>query len=116
MKKDYFLLLFLLFASYSYGQDTASSTAKNTKHNTISITKEIKGFQIYPNPVSNGIVHINTFQNAEKMVQIFDVLGNLMFTRIVTTKFVNVSKLKPGVYIIKVFEQGKSTTRKLVIE
>jgi len=116
MKKDYFLLLFLLVALYSYGQEVNISATKSTQSSAVATSKEIKGFAIYPNPASNGIVYINTFKNVEKTVQIFDVLGKLIFAKTLATKFVNVSRLKPGVYILKVFEEDKSSTRKLVIK
>ncbi len=116
MKKGYFIILFLLIVSYSYAQDTSTSSVQIPQTNTLNKSKEIKGFEIYPNPVSNGVLRINTLKNMEKTVQIFDVLGKQVFLRTTKTKHLNVSMLNSGIYIIRVSEQGKTATRKLVIK
>lgn len=75
----------------------------------------ISGLKVYPNPVTNGKFFISTDSNVEKTVVIFDVLGK----QVVNTKAletVNVSNLKSGVYIVKITEEGKTATRKLVIK
>ncbi len=110
MKKDYILILLLLFVGYAYGQDKPVTT------NVTNQTKEIKGFEIYPNPVSDGFLRINTFKNSERTVDIYDLLGKLVFFKTTTKNFINISKLKSGIYIIKVYEQGNSATRKLIIK
>ncbi len=75
----------------------------------------ISGLKMYPNPVSNGTLYINTNANAEKTVVIFDVLGKQVVNTTTSTNAVNVSNLKGGVYIVKITEEGKTATRKLVI-
>ncbi len=107
MKKGYILILLLFLVGYSYGQDKQVSTNQ---------TKEIKGFEIYPNPVSDGILRINTFKNEVRTVDIYDLLGKLVFFKTTTKNFINISRLKSGIYIIKVYEQGNSATRKLIIK
>ena len=99
--------------AYSYGQETNPTTTQNT---VVKKTQEIKGFELYPNPVSDGIIRINTFKNAERTVDIYDVLGKLVFFKTTKKNLIDVSTLKSGVYIIKVYEQGSSATRKLIIK
>lgn len=77
--------------------------------------KTIEGLKIYPNPVANGILYIKTTANASKEVVIFDVLGKQVVNT-TTESAVNVSRLTAGVYIVKVTEEGKTATRKLVIK
>lgn len=99
-------------ASYNVintGQEFSSATA-SIKEN------EIAGFKMYPNPVTDGIIRINTLNNASKIVQIFDVLGKQVLLRTLVSEHLNVSRLNSGVYILKVSEQGKTATRKLVIK
>jgi hypothetical protein len=75
----------------------------------------IAGLKMYPNPVSNGTLYISTTANTEKAIVIYDVLGKT----VVNTKAVdavNVSNLNTGVYIVKITEEGKTATRKLVIK
>jgi len=119
MKKEYFLILFFFIVSYSYAQDgdTSNNTPlKIAQNNTINKSEEIKGFMIYPNPVSNGILRITTLENAKRTVQIFDVLGKQVLSRTTLAQHLNISMLNSGIYILKVFENGKVATRKLVVK
>ena len=75
---------------------------------------QIEGLKIYPNPVTNGTFYINTNADSTKEVIVYDVLGKQV-VKTATTNAVNVSNLKGGVYIVKITEDGKTATRKLVI-
>jgi hypothetical protein len=75
----------------------------------------IAGLQVYPNPVTNGNLFITSDNNASKAVAIYDVLGKMVIKATVTDQPINVSNLKGGVYIVKITEEGKTATRKLVI-
>lgn len=76
----------------------------------------IAGLKIFPNPVSNGNLFISTATNGTKAVSIYDVLGKQVIKTSVQDQAVNVASLKSGVYIVKVTEEGKTATRKLVIK
>ena len=117
MKKNYLILTFFFMISVSYAQEITSTDAVQVEKNSrINDDEEIKGLAIYPNPVSNGILRITTFENAKKTVQIFDVLGKQVLSRIIHSQPLNISVLNSGIYIIKVFEKGKIATRKLVVK
>ena len=75
----------------------------------------IAGLKVYPNPVTNGTLFIDTNADADKSVAIFDVLGKQVINTKTSSNSVNVSNLKGGVYIVKITEEGKTATRKLVI-
>lgn len=84
----------------------------------LSVTKNnIEGFAVYPNPVNNGEFSIRSLNNVSKQVQIFDMLGKQVYiNQIEENENVHVSNLNSGIYILKVLEEGKTATRKLVIE
>lgn len=75
----------------------------------------ITGLRVYPNPVTNGTLFIETSANADKKVVIFDVLGKKVLSTSTNDNAVNVSSLNAGVYIVKITEEGKTASRKLVI-
>lgn len=85
---------------------------------TLNVVKDdILGFSLYPNPVKGGKVFINSANPyAERTVQVFDVLGKQVVNQKGTQNSVDVSHLNKGIYIMKVDEEGKVATRKLVIE
>ncbi len=75
----------------------------------------IEGLRLYPNPVSNGKLNITTQKNFTKNIAIFDVLGKKVLSAALFGKELNISKLNPGVYVIKIEENEVSVTRKLVV-
>lgn len=101
--KHLYLLIFMLFISTSYGQQSQSSG-------------DIDGFKLYPNPVTNGKVYISTTQNAPKKILIYDVLGTQVLETTILGKELNLSNLDAGVYVIRVFEKNLVATRKLIIK
>lgn len=102
MKHLYLIILFL-FVSVSYGQDAKANGS-------------IDGFKLYPNPVTNGKVYINTSQNAPKQILIFDVLGTQVLKTTILGPELNLSDLDAGVYVLRVYEHNKVATRKLIIK
>jgi hypothetical protein len=75
----------------------------------------ISGLRVYPNPVTNGTLFIETSANADRKVTVFDVLGKKVLSTSTNDNTVNVGSLNAGVYIVQITEEGKTASRKLVI-
>jgi len=73
-------------------------------------------FGIFPNPVKNGLVNIQSQSNTIKNISIYDVTGRKVYQNKTTTNQLNISNLKIGLYFVKVKQDGKIATRKLVVE
>ncbi|KGO93866.1 hypothetical protein Q767_14435 [Flavobacterium enshiense DK69] len=73
------------------------------------------GLNIYPNP-ANDVLHITTSANEIKTIAIYDVMGKEVFNTTTANETINITSLNAGVYIIKITEEGKTATRKLVIK
>lgn len=86
---------------------TGSASVKNN---------EIAGLNIYPNPVTGNTLYVTSFNSVEKSVAIFDVLGKQVINATTVNGAVNVANLNAGVYIVKVTEEGKTATKKLVVK
>lgn len=109
MKKLYYIpFLFLLLSVSSVNAQEAKQQSKLQESN-------IEGLSLYPNPVTAGKVYINTKNDLDKEIQIFDVLGKKVFQTNLSSRELNISTLSPGVYIIKIKEEEISATRKLII-
>ncbi|UNZ00107.1 T9SS type A sorting domain-containing protein [Zhouia spongiae] len=136
MKKLYTFLIFCMFSFISYSLNVAHNDMNATcaqkqmsplyahspsdipdilKPNS-GVANEIDGFKLYPNPVKNGKVYISSDKNLPKQITIYDVLGKVVMKEKLNTKALNVSDLNKGVYILKVVEDDRATTRKLVVE
>lgn len=90
---------------------TYTNATASVKNNSI------EGFTTYPNPITNKEFTISSSNSSVKDIVIFNVLGKKVFT----TSFsgakstIDVSAINSGIYILKVTEEGKTATKKLVI-
>lgn len=83
---------------------------------TLSLNENaIAGLKVYPNPVPNGRLFIETAANAERTVAIYDLLGKNVLNTTTSNSEINVASLNAGVYIVKITEEGNTTSRKLII-
>eukprot|EP01093_Parvamoeba_rugata_P009786 TRINITY_DN26880_c0_g1_i1.p1 TRINITY_DN26880_c0_g1~~TRINITY_DN26880_c0_g1_i1.p1 ORF type:complete len:155 (-),score=17.43 TRINITY_DN26880_c0_g1_i1:134-598(-) len=69
---------------------------------------------IYPNP-TNQFINITTDIPLTK-VELFDVLGRSIFQSKTISDPIEVSKLKAGVYLLRLYQNAKSITKRVVIE
>ncbi len=89
---------------------------KNTTDFSLRVDNNLSlRFSIYPNP-AKGIVY---FQGLENDIDIFvyDLFGKKVLQKNTTTKdySLDVSLLKPGIYLISVNYEGKKVSKRLVI-
>lgn len=96
---------------FRVGTTFSSVTPNNLGVNQNSIA----GLNVYPNPVTNGTLNIISDANAERNVVVYDVLGKQVLKVTTSNSTINVANLNAGIYIVKVTEEGKTATRKLVI-
>ena len=101
MKHLYFIIFFF-FISFASAQNSANEG-------------EIKGFKLYPNPVTNSKVYISTTQNDSKDILIFDVLGTKVLQTTISGSELNIADLDAGVYVMRVYERNNLATRKLIV-
>lgn len=108
--KNYFSA-FLIVLALGFG---VSSYAQSDPIKSSS-TGGIAELSIYPNPVSNGKIYITSKDNLTKQIEIYDVLGKKVLSTLLFSKEVNIVKLTPGIYVVKIKEGNNSATRKLVV-
>lgn len=91
--------------------------ARSLSDLTLSVIEnQIEGFAMYPNPVSTGKISINSASRNAKQVDIFSVIGNLVYSKTVNDgEFIDISNLTTGFYMVRVKEEGKIATRKLLV-
>jgi hypothetical protein len=83
---------------------------------SVSQNETIAGLEVYPNPVTNGILFVDTKANAEKNIAIYDLIGKQVLNTTTASSTINVAQLNGGVYILRITEAGKTATSKLVIK
>ena len=71
--------------------------------------------RIHPNPAPGPTVQIDTNNTLPKTVRVYDLFGNAILERRLTGNTLNIQSLTPGVYMVRVIQQGRSTTKKLIV-
>ena len=80
-------------------------------YNDISFTK----FSIYPNPITQGKVYINSNIQGVKQLALFDVNGRQVIAQKTASNSIDVSQLTKGFYLLQVDFENRKQTTKLVI-
>jgi hypothetical protein len=71
--------------------------------------------QLYPNPVSDGVITISTPTPGEKQVTVFDILGKQVIETEIMGNQLDLSSLQGGVYLLKLTQNNVTVTKKLVV-
>lgn len=86
----------------------------NTTLPTLGVSQnEIVGLQVYSN---NNLLFVTSDSSNDKNVVVYDMLGKVVVNETVSSQPINVANLSSGAYIVKVTEDGKTATKKLVIQ
>ena len=97
------LIILFFISAFCFGQEARTGN-------------DIDGFKLYPNPVTNGKIYIQTKKNAVKKILVFDVFGGKVLETVIRGKELNVSDLDAGIYVLRVTENKKVSTRKLIVK
>lgn len=110
----FFIGVFTLLTSLSFAQVGFNGVAQNKA----TVVKAIDNLSIYPNPVTmNGKINIETKTNETKDIEIYNVVGKMIFsTKLYTKELVLPNTITAGVYIIKIKENTATATRKLIVK
>lgn len=102
------------FRNYSNSSDLYIDNVVLSEGTASVKDNNIAGLSVYPNPLSGNTLYVTSNNSIEKSVAIFDVLGKQVVNTTTSNGAVNVN-LNAGVYIVKITEEGKTATRKLVV-
>lgn len=115
MNKNYFYILILAILSGFFIQH--KTYAQSSLPATKTSSENIEGLSIYPNPVSDGRVYIDTKGNSSKDIALYNILGKkVLATTISGRELLLPYNISPGVYIISIKEKEATATRKIVIK
>lgn len=84
--------------------------------NVLSVDiREKNTFSIYPNPTTTDQVTISSIDASPITVAVFDVLGKQVKNEIILNNKLQISNLKSGIYLLRISQNGATSTKKLVI-
>ena len=100
-----------------YGPVTDSPGNLNSNQTLSVVENQIEGFLMYPNPIKNGILYISSSNKFNVKVEIYTMLGKCIFSKKTQIdETIDVSNLISGIYMVRVEEEERITTRKLIIK
>ena len=86
----------------------------------ITSVKEIekKNINIKPNPVTNNFTVTLDESNTSALVQLYNLVGQVVYSEQTNASEinVNVSNLNSGVYMLKINQNGKVYTSKVIVQ
>lgn len=98
------------------GPIDATPGALNSNKTLSVVENQIAGFSMYPNPTVNGKFVVTSNSRADKNVEIFSVMGKQVYSKTVkSNEAIDISNLTNGFYLVRVAEEGKIATRKLLV-
>jgi hypothetical protein len=106
------LVIYTTNGAYGSGESTNFSTTGNP----LSINdNQLLGVLLYPNP-STGIINVQTKTNID--INVFDITGKLIHSalNVKDGDQINLSNLKSGLYLVKMFDEVNETTQKIIIK
>jgi hypothetical protein len=76
---------------------------------------------VFPNPVTNGNIHLNIEgnQNLKYLISIYDVKGIKVFEEnspSFSTTEINLQNISSGIYCVKVYDGKNLFTKKFIVE
>lgn len=90
-----------------------------TAHNSFCINvedMEEQNIAVYPNPATDNI-RVNLVGDGKAHIQLFNLLGQQMYSENATnTALIDVSNFDTGIYVLKVTQNGKIYTSKLIVK
>ncbi|MCM5663885.1 T9SS type A sorting domain-containing protein [Galbibacter mesophilus] len=98
--------------------DVSSATASTSTMQTQSLqTQEEPVYQVFPNPVNNSFSLKGASEASDLNLKLFDLSGNLVMSTIAnTSQSIDVSRLIPGVYLVKVYQDGEEIVQTKLVK
>lgn len=101
-------------ADFTVGTPSPRNSSTPVNSCTLSTNdNQILGLKVYPNPTKD-FLNITTDSNLTKQVQVYDMIGKEVINTEIQNQL-NVSSLTSGMYLVRITEEGKTSTEKIVI-
>lgn len=97
-------------------QQMANDALPYILENSLSIPKiQLESIQIYPNPVSERLF-IKDLEHQISRVDLYNFQGQLVYSTTAYDKGIKISRFTKGIYFLRIVNQHKSFTKKIIIE
>ncbi|WP_158499559.1 T9SS type A sorting domain-containing protein [Lutibacter profundi] len=105
------------YSDFTWTGPIAATNGLVNTGQTLPVTRnQIIGFAMYPNPVSDGKFVISSNSGENKQIEIYSMIGKRVYTKTVkANEIIDIVNLNSGIYLLRVQENNKIATRKLIV-
>lgn len=104
----------IIFDELRVGKTWTAATKQSLLNTSNS---EITHLKIYPNPLSgNKVLSIKSQIEKLKEITIYSLLGEVLYQKITSSSTINLEHIASGTYVIKVVENNKTVTKRLIVQ
>lgn len=102
-------------SGWNIGDGTLANNMSECPALSVATANELS-FDVYPNPAKNRIYVASNLQ--ESQIQVYDITGKLVLKTQMQfgENAIDISAMAPGVYVARILADGKSQTKKLIIQ
>ncbi|MEM7185165.1 MAG: T9SS type A sorting domain-containing protein [Bacteroidota bacterium] len=72
--------------------------------------------RLYPNPVTDGLLNVDSPLSGTLQIEIFDLSGSVVFYMTLSGPQLDISELPSGLYLLRLTQDGQSANRKIVVQ
>jgi len=100
------------------GTNTEPTEWEITGFTLSSKSFELENVNVYPNPISKGneYITISSRLNDKMEVSVYNLLGKQLIKETITNNLLKVTQLNSGIYLLKIVQDNKQITRKIIVE
>jgi len=103
--------------------DNGNQAAEERNEQTVILGNAEKLFKVYPNPVKDFLnIDLTAYENEALYLEIYDALGQLILSNeldetAARLRFITVSGMTPGLYLVTVLDSnGQRATRQVIVK
>ena len=104
------------YATQTVGGCTSATSLSVTITTLANQGFELDSIKIFPNPSTSNFITITSSILDDIEVEVFDMFGKHILSQKVIYNILDVSDLHSGIYLLKISQKEKTTTKKLIVK
>ena len=109
------LLIAILFSTFLQAQSAIPSVSSINSNSSSDSFNDRLEFSIYPTPLTNGRLQIKTESTLLKHIQIYNILGEVVFETSTYFDTLELFSLDTGIYMFHLTQGDQSGIKRLVV-
>jgi len=104
------------YATQTVGGCTSATSLSVTITTLANQGFELDSIKIFPNPSTSNFITITSSIHEDIDIEVYDIFGKHILSQKVIYNILDVSDLHSGIYLLKISQKEKTTTKKLIVK